>query len=44
MIPESNLKILSFVSLKLMIFTYGGKVGFFGGNVRNILDDLQSVK
>lgn len=29
---------------QLMIFTYGGKVGFFGGNVRNILDDLQSVK
>jgi len=29
---------------QLMIFTYGGKVGFFGGNVRNILDDLQALK
>lgn len=29
---------------QLMLFTYGGKVGFFGGNVRNILDDLQTLK
>lgn len=28
----------------LMMFTYGGKVGFFGGNVKNILEDLQALK
>lgn len=29
---------------QLMMFTYGGKVGFFGGNTRKILDDLQALK
>lgn len=29
---------------QLMLFTYGGKVGFYGGNARNILEDLQVLK
>ncbi|EDO46335.1 predicted protein [Nematostella vectensis] len=29
---------------QLMIFMYGGKVGFFGGNIRKIMEDLQELK
>ena len=32
------------VLLQLMIFMVGGRVGFFGGNVRRIMEDLQELK
>lgn len=28
----------------IMVFTHGARVGFFGGNVRRILEDLQELK
>ena len=31
-------------SFQIMVFNHGARVGFFGGNVRNILADLQELK